>query len=136
MKISKFQIALIGLICIASTIQAQVVSSPASYLGYTVGTRFTRHHNIVSYFNAIAQAVPDRVKIINYGKTNEGRDLLVAAVGLPENIAQLEKIRKHNNGLVDGTVEDLNQPGIVWLNYNVHGNEPASSEAAMLTLFA
>ena len=136
MKIFKFQAVLMAVLCFVSALQAQVVPSPASYLGYTVGTRFTRHHNIVSYFNTVAQAVPDRVKIINYGKTNEGRDLLVAAIGLPENIAQLEKIRKHNNGLVDGSVEDLNQPGIVWLNYNVHGNEPASSEAAMLTLFA
>ncbi len=136
MKIFKIQLLLILAICCVSFIEAQVIPSPASYLGYTIGTRFTRHHNIVSYFNAIAQAAPDRVKIINYGKTNEGRDLLVAAVGLPENIAQLEKIRKHNIGLVDGSVDDLNQPGIIWLNYNVHGNEPASSEAAMLTLFA
>ena len=136
MKIFKIQLLLILAICCVSFIEAQVIPSPASYLGYTIGTRFTRHHNIVSYFNTIAQAAPDRVKIINYGKTNEGRDLLVAAVGLPENIAQLEKIRKHNIGLVDGSVDDLNQPGIIWLNYNVHGNEPASSEAAMLTLFA
>ena len=136
MKIFKIQLLLILAICCVSFLEAQVIPSPASYLGYTIGTRFTRHHNIVSYFNTIAQAAPDRVKIINYGKTNEGRDLLVAAVGLPENIAQLEKIRKHNIGLVDGSVDDLNQPGIIWLNYNVHGNEPASSEAAMLTLFA
>ena len=117
-------------------VNAQTIPSPASYLGYTVGTRFTRHHQIVSYFNTVAQAKPDMVKIIPYGKTNEGRDLLVAAIGLPENISRLEEIRKHNNGLVDGTVADLNQPTIVWLSYNVHGNEPASSEAAMLTLFA
>ena len=136
MKSLKFLAVLIVMCSAHFSLKAQVVPSPASYLGYTIGTRFTRHHNIVSYFNTIAQALPDRVKIINYGKTNEGRDLIVAVIGLPENIAQLEKIRKHNNGLVDGSVEDLNQPGIVWLNYNVHGNEPASSEAAMLTLFA
>jgi hypothetical protein len=115
---------------------AQNLQSPASFLGYTVGTKFTRHHQIVAYYNAVAQAKPDMVKIIPYGKTNEGRDLMVAAVGLPENIAKLESIRKHNNGLVDGTVTDINQPSIVWLSYNVHGNEPASSEASMLTLFA
>ncbi len=115
---------------------AQTVPSPASYLGYQVGTRFTRHHQIVSYFNTVAQARPDMVKIMPYGKTYEGRDLLVAAIGLPENMAKLEQIRKHNNGYVDGSVTDLNQPAIVWLSYNVHGNEPASSEAALLTLFA
>ena len=127
---------LIVFVLLSFVVNAQNVPSPASYLGYTVGTRFTRHHQIVSYFNTVAQAKPDMVKIIPYGKTNEGRDLLVAAIGLPENISRLEEIRKHNNGLVDGSVADLNQPTIVWLSYNVHGNEPASSEAAMLTLFA
>jgi hypothetical protein len=31
---------------------------------------------------------------------------------------------------------DQSGPVIVWLSYNVHGNEPASSEAAMKTLYA
>ncbi len=127
---------LIVFVLLSFVVNAQNVPSPANYLGYTVGTRFTRHHQIVSYFNTVAQAKPDMVKLIPYGKTNEGRDLLVAAIGLPENISRLEEIRKHNNGLVDGSIADLNQPTIVWLSYNVHGNEPASSEAAMLTLFA
>ena len=117
-------------------LNAQTVPSPESYLGYKVGTQFTRHHQIVGYFNTIAQAKPDMVKIMPYGKTNEGRDLMVAVIGLPENIVKLEAIRKHNNGLVDGSVTDMNQPTIVWLSYNVHGNEPSSSEAALLTLFA
>ena len=117
-------------------LNAQTVPSPESYLGYKVGTQFTRHHQIVGYFNTIAQAKPDMVKIMPYGKTNEGRDLMVAVIGLPENISKLEAIRKHNNGLVDGSVTDMNQPTIVWLSYNVHGNEPSSSEAALLTLFA
>ncbi len=112
------------------------LQSPAEFLGYQVGTKFTRHHQIVSYFNAVAKAAPDKVKLMSYGKTNEGRDLMVAAISSAENMAQLENIRKHNLGLTDGSVEDTKQPAIVWLSYNVHGNEPASSEAAMLTLFA
>ncbi|MFZ9145936.1 MAG: M14 metallopeptidase family protein, partial [Sediminibacterium sp.] len=112
------------------------LQSPAEFLGYQVGTKFTRHHQIVSYFNAVAKAEPAKVKLIPYGKTNEGRDLLVAAISSPQNMAQLDNIRKHNIGLTEGSVEDTKQPAIVWLSYNVHGNEPASSEAAMLTLFA
>jgi hypothetical protein len=90
----------------------------------------------VAYFNAVAKAQPTKVKLMFYGKTNEGRDLMVAAISSPENMAQLDNIRKHNIGLTEGTVDDTKQPAIVWLSYNVHGNEPASSEAAMLTLFA
>jgi hypothetical protein len=125
----------VSLFILPFSLFAQVLS-PEQFLGYKVGTRFTRHHQIVNYFTAIAAAKSDMVKLIPYGKTNEGRDLMVAAIGTAENIKNLEQIRKHNLGLVEGTVQDLNQPGIVWLSYNVHGNEPASSEAAMLTLFA
>ncbi len=77
------------------------------------------------------------VKLQYYGQTNEGRPLLVAFVGLPENIARLEDIRKNNlrlAGMQDGAPSETT-PVIVWLSYNVHGNEPSSSEAAMETLY-
>ncbi|MEI2711091.1 MAG: M14 family zinc carboxypeptidase [Chitinophagaceae bacterium] len=76
-----------------------------------------------------------------YGTTNEGRELMLAYVSTPENIANLETIRNNNLRLA-GLAKDKmaantnNAPAIVWLSYNVHGNEPSSSEAAMLTLFA
>jgi hypothetical protein len=125
----------LGFLAISVCGMAQL-QTPAQFLGYQVGTKFSRHHQIVSYFKSVAEAVPNKVKIIPYGKTNEGRDLFVTAISTPENMAQLEQIRKHNIGLTDGSVSDLKQPTIVWLSYNVHGNEPASSEASMLTLFA
>ena len=131
---AKWKGVLVLLIC--PILAFSQLQSPADFLGYQVGTRFTRHHQIVSYFNAVAKAMPTKVKLMSYGKTNEGRDLLVAAISSAENIAQLENIRKHNIGLTDGAVEDTKQPAIVWLSYNVHGNEPASSEAAMLTIYA
>ena len=80
MKSLKFLAVLIVMCSAHFSLKAQVVPSPASYLGYTIGTRFTRHHNIVSYFNTIAQTLPDRVKIINYGKTNEGRDNIIRII--------------------------------------------------------
>ena len=93
-RIMKLGVFVLMLLSSTFLLQAQNVPSPASFLGYTVGTKFTRHHQIVAYFNTIAQAKPDMVKIMSYGKTNEGRDLLVAAIGLPENMAKLEEIRK------------------------------------------
>jgi hypothetical protein len=120
---------------------AQTVQSPEQYLGYKVGTRFTRHHKIVEYFKAVAQAKPDMVKTEKYGETNEGRELMLAYIALPENLQKLDAIRKNNlrvAGLTKDRMAPLTEgaPAIVWLSYNVHGNEPASSEAAMLTLYA
>ena len=60
-------------------------------------------------------------------------------VGSPENLQRLEAIRQNNLRLAgvlkDGAAADEHGPVIVWLSYNVHGNEPASSEAAMKTLY-
>ncbi|HEX3023970.1 MAG TPA: M14 metallopeptidase family protein [Chitinophagaceae bacterium] len=120
---------------------AQIVQSPEQFLGYKIGTRFTRYHKIVEYFKAVAQAKPDMVKTEKYGETNEGRELMLAYIALPENLKKLDAIRK-NNLRIAGLSKDKMAavtdaaPAIVWLSYNVHGNEAASSEAAMLTLFA
>lgn len=115
---------------------AQKIQSPAEFLGYQLGDQYTNHYRIVEYLKYIAQ-VSKNVKLQQYGITNEGRPLLAIFVASDENIGKLEDIR-HNNlrlsGMESGKA-DINMPAIVWLSYNVHGNEPSSSEAAMLTLF-
>ncbi len=123
------------------TLFAQALQSPEQFLGYKVGTRFTPHYKIVDYFKAVAQSRPDMAKLEQYGETNEGRPLLLTYISTPENIQQLDAI-KANNLRLAGLSKDkampqaAGAPAIVWLSYNVHGNEPSSSEAAMLTLFA
>lgn len=113
------------------------VPSPEQFLGYKVGMRFTPHHRLVDYFKAVAAASPSTVKLQQYGITNEGRPLMVAFVSSAANIANLDSIRVANMAVVKGGKNGTtNPPVLVWLSYNVHGNEPASSEAALLTLHA
>jgi hypothetical protein len=137
----KSLLSILALLVLSVSVTAQNVPSPESYLGYKVGTRYTRHHKIVDYFNTVAKVRPDMVKIESYGQTNEGRELMLAFVSSPENIQRLEAIRLNNLRLA-GTTKDKaapileNAPAIVWLSYNVHGNEPSSSEAALLMIHA
>src|SRR3954452_533371 len=118
-------------------VSAQLVS-PQQFLGYPIGTHFTPCYKIDEYFKATAAAKPNMVKLEKYGQTYEGRDLMLAYIGLPENLQRLEDIRK-NNLRITGMLKDgvapqtTGIPAILLLSYNVHGNEPASSEAAMLT---
>ena len=121
------------------TLRAQSLQSPEQFLGYKIGTHYTPHYKIVNYFKAVAQASPAAVKIQTYGQTNEGRELMLAFIGTPENIQQLDAIRINNlrmAGIDKSGPANTAMPAIVWLSYNVHGNEPSSSEAAMLTLYA
>ena len=129
------------LILFSSAVFAQSLQSPEQFLGYKVGTKFTRHHRILEYVKMVAQAKPEMVKLEKYGETNEGRELMLAMVSSPENMQKLESIRSNNLRMAGLTNDNMasqadNAPVIVWLSYNVHGNEAASSEAFMLTIHA
>ena len=134
-------VIVISLFFLTGSLFAQGLQSPEQFLGYKIGTRFTRHHQLVDYFKAVAKAKPEMVKLEKYGETNEGRELMIAYIASPENLQRLETIRKSNLNLA-GIVKDKgslsieNTPAIVWLSYNVHGNESSSSEASLLTLYA
>jgi len=132
----KISLLLICLSCVLSAF-SQKILSPDEFLGYQLGDQFTYHSRIVEYFKYIAKASKN-VKLVQYGTTNEGRPLLTAFIASDENIGRLEEIRHNNLRLagIEKTGADIaNMPVIVWLSYNVHGNEPSSSEAAMQTLY-
>jgi hypothetical protein len=119
---------------------AQSIPSPEQFLGYPLGSKFTPHHYIVQYIEALAKARPDMMKLYQYGKSYEDRPLMVAYISQPENIARLDDIKANNLRLAglgkDKIAPQANTPAIVWLSYNVHGSEPSSSEAALKTIFA
>jgi len=112
------------------------IPSPKDFLGYEIGERFTPHHKLVSYFQALAASAPGQMKLEQYGTTYEGRPLLLAYFGSTENLGNLENIRLNNLKLagIEPGGGNANAPAIVWLSYNVHGNEASSSEAVMLTV--
>lgn len=128
------------LLLLLTTMLLAQVQSPEQFLGYKTGSRYTPHFNVVNYCKYLSTAAPNMVKVQQYGTTNEGRPLLLVFVASPENSGKLEQIRHNNLKLAgaasdDKTAPNENAPVIVWLSYNVHGNETSSSEAAMLTLY-
>lgn len=127
---------LILLFCCFASAFAQDIQSPSAFLGYQLGDQFTYHYRIADYFRYVAQNSKN-VKLIQYGTTNEGRPLMVAFIASEQNIGQLDEIRQNNMRLagLEPRQGSTSMPVVVWLSYNVHGNEPSSSEAAMQTLF-
>ena len=132
-------IASFAFLCSITLCLAQV-KSPEAFLGYPIGSRYTPHYQVVNYFKYVAETVPGMVRLQQYGETNEHRPLYIAFVSAAENINNLENIRLNNMRLANLAKDKVaaveNGPAIVWLSYNVHGNETSSSEASMLTLFA
>ncbi len=104
------------------------IPSPEQFLGYPIGSHHTRHDKIVEYFNLLDR-LSDRVTVEEIGETIGHRVQVVAKITSPANHSRLEEIRKKN---LEGSTDI---PLIIQLGYNVHGNEPSSSEAAMITAY-
>lgn len=128
------QLTLLFAFLCSITISAQL-KSPEAFLGYEIGQQFTRHADVVNYFEHVAQFSP-MVSFSTYGKTNERRPLTYAIVTSENNLSNIEAIRTNhlkNTGILSG--DSTTDKAIVWLSYNVHGNEASSTEAAMATLY-
>ena len=113
------------------------ILSPEEFLGYEIGFQHTRHDQIVSYLTYLS-TVSNKADLVNYGKTHEGRNLVILTITSESNLNNLDDIQKeHLQYTVPGTSVDLNKdlPIIINLGYGVHGNEPSSSEAALLTAY-
>ncbi len=104
--------------------------SPEAFLGYPLGERFTPHHRVIEYVTAVAEASP-RVTMEVYGESAEGRPLVTLTVAA-EGVAT-EAVRESRKASARG--QGAPAMPVVWLSYNVHGNESVSTEAAMATLY-
>ncbi len=114
------------------------IPSPQSFLGYDIGSQHSLHANVVHYFKALAQS-SNKITFREIGKTHEKRPLIILTITAEENHEKLEQIRKSHVAL--SNPEANNNPNIsaspivINLGYNVHGNEPSSTEAAMLMAY-
>ena len=115
--------------------QGQEIKSPSEFLGYNLGEKFARHHQVVDYFEYLSRS-SELIKMIPYGLTNEGRKLNLVFLSNKNNLNNLELIRKshlQNTGLIKGPKN--NNIVVIWLSYNIHGNESSSTEASMKTAY-
>lgn len=117
------------------------VPTPEAFLGYPLGSRFTRHSDTIAYFHALA-ASSDRVTVREYGRSHEDRPLIIATIADPAHIRDLERIKSRNRRLADvstpaAEVEAIirDNPAIAWLSFTVHGNEASTVEAALITAY-
>lgn len=106
------------------------------FLGYPVGSHYTRHDQIVAYFKKLAE-VSDRIHFQVIGKTYEEREQVILTITSADNYTNIEKYRVEHLNQVSpaAAVLSTNSPVIVLLGYSVHGNETSSGEAALLTAY-
>jgi len=113
------------------------IPSPEEFLGYPIGAYHTRHDLVVAYLEKLAE-LSDKASLAVYGYTNENRKLTMLTITSNINLQNLASIKKKHLQVVDNKtdVTDFSDlPIFINMAYGVHGNEPSSTEAAMLTAY-
>ena len=120
------------------------VPSPLKVLGYVPGTigKLSRTEDLNRYFRAVAAASP-RVKLFSLGMSEEGREMIVAAVADEATIARLDDFRTMAGKLADPrSVSDSERTRLIheakpiyWLSGSIHSPETGSPEMLMELLY-
>jgi hypothetical protein len=115
----------------------QQVPTPESVFGYKPGADFklTTYEENIAYFQKL-DAASDYLKLVNVGKTSQGRDWFVAVISTPQNLAQLDKYKDiarrlaQVKGLNDDQARQLAREGkvIVHIDGGLHATEVAGQE--------
>ena len=106
--------------------------SPFEFLP-NYGKNVTYYHQVENYFQHLV-ASSDWIQHQKYGETSQERNLNAYYISSPENLKNLEEIRKnHLNsiGLFPTKNQAVKDKTIVWLSFNVHGNEFGALESAL-----
>ncbi len=113
------------------------IPTPEKFLGYRIGTHYTRHDRIVDYLNELDR-LSDKISVQVIGRTYEERPQVIATITSSENQAKLQQLRQEHIRIIDPKLPEADYkdaPVFVHLGYSVHGNETSSGEAALLTAY-
>ena len=114
------------------------IDHPNIFLDFKYGERVASPEQIEHAINTYKQQ-SNKIKLVNYGTTHEGRPLHALIISSPDNIAQLDTIKENLSALSDGrTTNDREAkkiidslPAVAWMAYSIHGNETSGSDAAL-----
>ncbi len=131
------------LLAAAQHARAQV-PTPASVLGHTPGDDFflASYEEAIRYFHTLA-ASSDRIKTFPVGKTTQGKDIEVAVISSPENLARLDDYKKDARRLAiadnlnDDQAHQLARDAkvIVHIDGGLHSSEVAGGQHSILLAY-
>jgi hypothetical protein len=113
------------------------IPTPESVLGFKPGTdnRLATYDQAIAYLKALAAASPS-LKLLEAGRTTQGRPILFALISSPRNLAALDRFREialrlaHPEGLADDSARRLAGEGkaFVHIDGGCHATEVAGPQ--------
>lgn len=103
--------------------------------GHRSGDQITRPEVVVDYMEALAEAAPERIRLVEYAVSWEGRPLVYAIITSETNMARIDAIQADMQRIARGGAPGADSVPVTWLSYGVHGDEISSSDAALATAY-
>lgn len=131
------------LIVSSSTVIAQEVPTPKSHFGFNIGDDYqlATYTQTEAYFKKLAET-SKRVKLVDIGKTEEGRSQYMLIVSSPENLQKLERYKEISQQLAHAEItpeqaKALAQEGkaVVWIDGGLHANETVGAHQLIQTAY-
>ena len=114
------------------------VPTPLQFAGFEIGEWHLSHDKLYYYMLELAKS-SDRTVWEEYSRSYEGRPLGHLIISSPENIRNLEQLRKEHlllsDPAVSGKSDIKKMPLVVKLGYGVHGNESSAQNASVLVAY-
>lgn len=125
-------------------LMAQHVPSPKEHFGFAIGDdyKLTTYTQTEAYYKKLAQT-SDRLKLVDIGKTEEGRSQYMLIISAPENLKQLETFQQIAQkmalaeSLDDTEALRLAQQGkaVVWIDGGLHATEVVGTNQLIETAY-
>lgn len=132
------------LICCHQLSFSQPIPTPESHFGFAIGADYqlANFTQTEAYFKKLA-AASDRVKLVDIGKTEEGRTQFMLIVTSAENQKHLERYKQisqqlaHAEGLNPAQAKALAAEGkaVVWIDGGLHANETVGAHQLIQTAY-
>ena len=118
------------------------LTHPDEILGFEVGQRVASPAQITEAIG-VWKTQTDRLKVVEYARSHEGRPLHAVFISSPENLANMDNIlsniaaladpRKTKDGDANNIIDGL--PAVAWMAYSIHGNETSGADAALAAIY-
>ncbi|MDQ3013602.1 MAG: peptidase, partial [Acidobacteriota bacterium] len=119
-------------LAVATAVAQSKLTSPKDHFGFNIGddyqlANYTQYEGYIKKLDAES----DRMKLVEMGKSAEGRTMYVGIITAPENFKKLDRYKEiaarlaRAEGLSDGEARALAKEGkaIVWIDGGLHATE-------------
>jgi len=132
------------LLTTAAAAAAQTITTPKQHFGFNIGDDYqlATYTQFVDYWQKLDKE-SDRMKVVEIGKTAEGRPQLMAIITAPDNHRKLERYKEISRklalaeGLTDDQAHALAKEGkgVVWFDGGLHATEVLGAHQLIETVY-